>query len=179
MLELAASAAGTRLITASAREATLQLSLLSCQEKHDGDRRTFGSQFRRHDPHRLVDVGKKSLAKKTAPLFAQSRAVGLQCIVNPHARPAILLLKLHSQAKEIQSNERWFTPLPAKGRFREALGLDVLAGELPSPFLGSPVAPLNCCQSRYGYLAEGFSSTALRSPAFVCCVFLNHSRPFD
>lgn len=131
----------------------------------------------------MICVGRlmwvKKPCEKTAPLFAQSRAVGLQCIVNPHAQPAILPLKLHGQAKEIQSNERWFAPLPAKGRFREALGLDVLAGELPSPFLGSPVAPLNRCQSRYRYLAEGFSSAALRSPASVFCVVLNHSRPFD
>jgi hypothetical protein len=90
----------------------------------------------------MIRVGRlmwvKKPCEKTAPLFAQSRAVGLQCIVNPHARPAILLLKLHGQAKGIQSNERWFAPLPATGRFKEALASMYWRVSCPRRFLDHP-----------------------------------------
>ena len=85
-------------------------------------------QFRRPvhaEAHQEV-VGCEELA----PFVVQEGAVGLQGVLDAHARTLVLLLQSHGLPKPVESHQGWLAALPGKGDLRDLLGLDVLTGVL-------------------------------------------------
>ena len=68
------------------------------------------------------------LLEECAPIVIYKRAVGLEGVADGHARRAVLLLKGHGLAEEIQPHEGRLAALPGKGHLGHALGGNVLAG---------------------------------------------------
>ncbi|GBC97994.1 hypothetical protein HRbin17_00489 [bacterium HR17] len=76
------------------------------------------------------------LFKKSAPFVIQQDAVGLKGVFDFHAGFAILLLQLHSLAKEVKPHQSRFAALPAESDFIDLLRLNVLAGECLKDIIG-------------------------------------------
>ena len=76
------------------------------------------------------------LPEKFAPLVIQQGTVRLDGVMDHHARPAILFLKVKSLFEKINAEDCRFTPLPCEGYFWYAMCLYGLPCVLLKNFIG-------------------------------------------
>ena len=96
--------------------------------------------------------------EKLPPLIIQQGAVGLQRVVDAHARLAMLLLEFHCAPEKVQPHKRRFAPLPGKGDVGDALGRNVL----PRVFLQQVIGHAEATAGVHALLGEKVTILAVQ-----------------